>query len=117
MKQRKSKGGNMPLPLRFFDVHADQPSAAAGHDLLQASGLGVRPKIGGKSIKRSNHNKRTLRTLRRLKKRNNKTKGGFVPSVMEGFVAATSKYIVPLALFAGYKLMEKTKKNSKRSRK
>jgi hypothetical protein len=43
--------------------------------------------------------KRSLRTLR--------VKGGFYPSVMGSFVAAASKYVVPIALFAGYRLMKK----------
>lgn len=44
--------------------------------------------------------------------------GGFIPSVGEPFVAAASKYIVPLALFAGYKLMnqKKTRRNKRSSR-
>jgi len=46
--------------------------------------------------------KRSLRTLRTLR-----TKGGFYPSVMGSFVAAASKYVVPIALFAGYRLMKK----------
>jgi hypothetical protein len=45
---------------------------------------------------------RTLRTLRTLR-----TKGGFYPSVMGSFVSAASKYVVPIALFAGYRLMKK----------
>ena len=51
--------------------------------------------------------KRSLRTLRTLR-----TKGGFYPSVMGSFVAAASKYVVPIALFAGYRLMKKSKRRT-----
>ena len=53
--------------------------------------------------------RRTRRTLRTLR-----TKGGFYPSVMGSFVAAASKYIVPVALFAGYRLMKKGTRRTKR---
>ncbi len=50
-----------------------------------------------------------------MKSYKNKTRGGFMPSIMDGFAAAASKYIVPIALFAGYKLMtRKQKKGSRR---
>ena len=55
----------------------------------------IRPKIGGK--------RRQL--------------GGFYPSVMGNFIGASSKYIVPMALFAGYKLMTKKAKTAKRKAK
>ena len=62
----------------------------------------IRPRIGGGRTKRSTHAKKTKRTK--------KQRGGFVPSIMEGFCVAASKYIVPLALFAGYKWMTRSKK-------
>uniref|UniRef100_A0A6C0DG43 Uncharacterized protein n=1 Tax=viral metagenome TaxID=1070528 RepID=A0A6C0DG43_9ZZZZ len=43
-------------------------------------------------------------------------KGGFVPSVMGNFLLGASKYITPLALFAGYKLYTKTKNMKCRAR-
>ena len=50
--------------------------------------------------------------------RKNKTlkkKGGFVPSIGEPFSLAVSKFISPIALFAGYKFVtsSKTKKQRK----
>ena len=62
--------------------------------------------------KRTAKQRRTQR-IRRMK-------GGFVPSVMGNFLFGASKYITPLALFAGYKLYTKTKdmkRNTKRSTK
>jgi len=100
-KSRKRGGAATAFPLKYFDPTATEPSADAGHDLLKAiPPLGVRPKIGGR------------RKTKRVIRKNRKYTGGFVPSVMEGFVTATSKYIAPLALFIGYKFL--TKKNNKK---
>ena len=71
------------------------------------AGSVIRPRIGG-GIKRSKRTKRTKRTKQRGKQR-----GGFVPTIMEGFCMAASKYIVPLSLFAGYKWMTRSKKDKK----
>jgi hypothetical protein len=89
--------------LSYYNPGAAEPSANAGRDLLKAMApIGVRPKIGGKN--------------RHHTKKHRKTRGGFIPSVMDSFVVAASKYIVPLALFAGYKMMtKKGKKDSSRS--
>lgn len=94
-RNRSRKGGAATaFPLKYFDPTAPTPDAPAGHNLLHASGMGIRPKIGG----------------RRRKTR--RTKGGFVPSVMGSFLTSASKYIAPLALFAGYKLLTKKRKRA-----
>jgi hypothetical protein len=98
MRKTRKGGSYGPMPLKYFDASLTGPSANAGRDLLHASGMEIRPRIGGKRSKRTKRNKR----------------GGFVPSVMGNFVQSSSKYIVPMALYAGYKLM--TRKGSKRSR-
>ena len=112
--RRRNGGGATVMPLSYYNPGAAEPAADAGRDLLKAMPpIGVRPKIGGR---RSTRRMRSMRSTRRHRK-THKTRGGFVPSVMDGFVVAASKYIVPLALFAGYKLMtKKGKKSSKRSR-
>jgi hypothetical protein len=98
---RRKGGAATAFPLKYFNTQAEEPAASAGHDLLGASGMTVRPKIGGN---------------RRTRRNKNRSRGGFVPSVMDGFVVAASKYITPIALFAGYKLMtRKGKKGTKRS--
>ena len=95
-RSKRRNGGATVMPLSYYNPGAVEPAANAGRDLLKSIGpIGIRPRIGGK--------------YRRYTKKNKKTKGGFVPSVMEGFVVAASKYITPLALFAGYKLMTKKK--------
>jgi hypothetical protein len=98
-KTKRRGGAATAYPLKYFNAHAPEPEASSGRDLLQAiPPIGVRPRIGG--------SRKTRRILRK--------KGGFVPSVMDGFVAAASHYIVPIALFAGYKLM--TRKGKKATR-
>ncbi len=107
-RQKKNGGAATVFPLKYFDVNAKEPSAPAGRNLLEAMPpLGVRPRIGGaRKTKRVQKGKQTDKK---------KQKGGFVPSVMGGFITSASKYIAPLALFVGYKFM--TKKNKKGSRK
>ena len=101
------KKGGGPFPLKYYNSMAVEPSAAPGRDLLYTVGNTVRsaiPIMGG--------NKRGTRS-KRSKRGTYRKRGGFVPSVMGGFVEAASKYIVPLALFAGYKLMTKKKRRTK----
>jgi hypothetical protein len=95
-KNRKG-GAATAYPMKYFNASAFEPAAEPGKNLLEAiPPLGIRARIGGK----------------RKTKRN---KGGFVPSVMDGFAASASQYMVPIALFAGYKLMtRKGKRGSKR---
>lgn len=97
--KKRNGGGATVMPLKYFDPTATAPAADAGHNLLKAiPPLGIRARIGG---------------YRRTKR----NKGGFVPSIMDGFALSASKYIVPVALFAGYKLMtRKGKKSTRRHR-
>lgn len=101
-KTKRRGGAATAFPLKYFNTHAAEPEASSGRDLLQAiPPIGVRPRIGGR--------RKTHRIVRK------RARGGFVPTVMDGFVVAASKYIVPLALFSGYKLMtRKGKKGSRR---
>jgi hypothetical protein len=102
--KRRNGGAATVMPLSYYNPGASEPSANSGHDLLKAiPPFGVRPKIGG-----------GRRTKHKYTKRNRKIKGGFLPSMMEGFVASASKYLVPVALFAGYKLMTRKQKNGRR---
>lgn len=91
-KSIRRRGGNATnLPAPYFKAPLVQPSANAGQDLLKIVGNMVRPRIGGG-------------------KRKTKKRGGFVPSIMEGFSQVAGKYVLPLAMFAGYKLMNRTHK-------
>ena len=111
-RRNKNLKGGGPLPLRFFDVNAEHPSADAGNDLLNTSGRLVRPAIGGKRTKQ------TKRKSKRSRRSKRTMKGGFFPSIMEPFVLGCSKYIAPLAGLSAYKLLHNpTKRSGKRSKK
>jgi len=98
------------MPLAYFGAAPQMGMpVAAGGDIMIPKGLMVRPSIGGRT-KRSKQRKQ--RKQRKQTKRR-KQHGGFVPTIMEGFCMAASKYIVPLALFAGYKWMTRSKKGKK----
>jgi hypothetical protein len=110
-KPNMKKGGG-PLPLRYFDVNADHPSADPGCN-MRISGNVVRPAIGG-----TRRSKRTRRSNKTKRNRRTRTKGGFFPSIMEPFVLGCSKYIAPLAGLSAWKLMNHPMKRSgKRSTK
>jgi hypothetical protein len=100
MRRTRKRGGNRPLPLQYFGAAAPV-SASAGGDRLDVTGNMVRPAIGGR---------------RSMKRKSMKKCGGFYPSVMGNFVPAASKYITPIALFAAYKLMNKTSSTRKQRR-
>lgn len=100
MRRTRKRGGNRPLPAQYFG-EAAPVSAGAGVDLMEVSGKEVRTAIGGK---------RSMRSIRSMR---SKKRGGFYPSVMGNFIPAASKYITPLALFAGYKLLKKSQHTKK----
>ena len=55
--------------------------------------------------------------LKEVSRKSHKSRGGFVPSIMDGFVEAASRFIVPLALYSGYKLLSrKQKKQGRKTR-
>lgn len=63
---------------------------------------------------------RTTRATRKRatrKRTTRKTSGGFIPSVMEGFCAATSKYITPLTLLLLHRMMASPTKKQKKQKK
>jgi hypothetical protein len=103
---RRNGGAATVMPLSYYNPGAYEPAADKGRDLLEAiPPLGIRPKIGGR------------RTRKHRSRRHHKKRGGFMPSVMDGVVKAASQYVVPIALFAGYKLMtRKGKKAGRRTR-
>jgi hypothetical protein len=105
-RTRRHGGAATAFPLSYFDGKAPEASAPAGHDLQRASGLGVRPGIGlniGPVVKGGGCGCGIPR------------RGGFYPSVMGSFAQSASKYIVPMSLYAGYKMLKKSQeKSSKR---
>lgn len=104
-RSKRSRGG-APLPLAYFGV-APQIGMPVPESSDIVAGSVIRPRIGGGTTR----NKKAKKSKKEKKsKRTRKQRGGFIPTVMEGFCMATSKYIVPLALFAGYKWMTRSKK-------
>ena len=107
MKSRRRGGSSFPL--QYYNSKAPFVSGPAGTD-MQSYGNIIRPHIPMKGGLKGGSKAGSKAGSRRKRSR-----GVFVPSVMEGFVALTSKYITPLALFSGYKLM--TRKKSKKGKK
>ena len=104
---KKHGGAATAFPLNFFKADAPSPTGSAGNNLTGSYGNIVRAPlkvVGG-------YKKAILRRIKTIRKR-----GGFVPTVMEGFTQLAAKYITPLALFAGYKLM-KNRTKTRNSRK
>lgn len=101
MRRTRKQGGNRPLPLQYFGAAAPV-SASSGVDHLDITGNMVRPTIGGQY------------SIRSIKQKSAKKRGGFYPTVMGNFIPAASKYITPLALFAAYKLMKKSQHTKKK---
>jgi hypothetical protein len=100
---RRKGGAATSFPLKYFDNAIVQPMVQAGNDMLKSVNGVIRPQIGGR---RKRHTKKRHMTHRK--------KGGFLPSIMGNFTAAASKYIVPIALFSGYKLMTRKRNNKSR---
>lgn len=95
-RKKKVGGSNYPAPY-FNAAGLTQPQAAAGRDILtiQPNGAVIRSGLPVQNYPSA-------------------VTGGFVPSVGEPFVSAAAQYITPLALFAGYKLLNKSKKATRR---
>ena len=94
------------MPMKFFNANAAEPAAWGGRNIQYASGLGIRTAIGG--------------TRSKLKSRSKRSKGGFYPSVMGSFTDLAGRFITPIALYAGYKLITNRthhKRSTKRSTK
>jgi hypothetical protein len=97
------------LNARYPNVDLPTPDAAAGRDTLNTlrTGSMVRPILhqtatfrGGK--RRSMKHRRATRKVTRQSRRQ---KGGFIPSIGEGFSALAAKYITPVALYSLFRFM------------
>ena len=103
-RRKQSKGGAATVfPLSYFNGKSPDVDAAPGRDLLHASGLGVRPSIGPVSTVSKGGSCGC-----------NVRRGGFYPSVMGSFTHSASKYIVPMTLYAGYKMLKKSQQKGQR---
>jgi len=103
-RRTQSKGGAATVfPLSYFNGKSPEAFAPAGRDLLHASGMGVRPVIGPVSMTKGGGCPCNL-----------PRRGGFYPSVMGSFTHSASKYIVPMTLYAGYKMLKKSQQKGQR---
>jgi hypothetical protein len=103
-------------PASYVGLKGMDPSAGSGRDLLSTSRTSdtVRPVIPMKGGKRKTLRRKQRRQRKQRSQR--KQRGGFLPSIGEGFAAAAAKYAAPIALLGLYKLLNKTKSKSKRLR-
>lgn len=105
-------------PAKFVALGGMDPSAPAGKDIFggaQTSSV-ARPVIAMKGGKRRS-NRKQRKQRRKTQRKQRKQRGGFLPSIGEGFVAAAAKYAAPLALLGLYKLINKpTRKRSRSTR-
>lgn len=99
------------LPAKYFDIAMQQPSAGAGHCLLKANDVMVRPRIGGSRRLKQRHRRPPTR-----KPRTRRQRGGFLPSIGEPFAAAAAKYIAPLALYGVYRFLNPTRQAQTQTR-
>ena len=103
-------------PAKYVGLGGMDPSAPAGRDLLPESRMSTmaRPVIAMKGGKR----RRSQRRSQRRRRTHRKQRGGFLPSIGEGFAAAAAQYAAPIALLGLYKLFNKksTKKQGRRTR-
>lgn len=105
-------------PAKFVGLGGMDPSAHAGGAKLSIGmpyGLMARNATLMKGGKRR-RSQRRRRMQRRKTQR--KQRGGFLPSIGEGFAAAAAKYAAPIALLGLYKLFKKpaTRKRSRSTR-
>ena len=99
--QRRKRGG---FPGKYYGMEGVDPSAATQKDMPLPGTTNIRAAIPVQT-------KGGCGCLFRKK-------GGFVPSIMEPAVMGIKKFIVPAALFAGYKLINsKPAKSHRKSRK
>lgn len=100
--QRRKRGG---FPGKYYGMPGVDPSAAQQKDTQLSNNYTIRTAIPEQT-------KGGCGCLFPKKK------GGFVPSIMEPAVMGIKKFIVPAALFAGYKLINgKPAKSHRKSRK
>ena len=80
----------------------------------------VRPKIQMSAGRRKTARHRRKHSHRKLtrshKQKLRKHRGGFIPSIGEGFAAAAAKYITPVALYGLYRFIDNKKRRTRRRR-
>ena len=100
------------LPAKYFGLSGFDPTTAgAGRDLLgkvSQTSATIRPAIQMKGGKR--------RQTKRILRKSRKQRGGFVPSIGEGFAMAAAKYATPVALYGLFKFIRNSMTKRRTSR-
>lgn len=113
-------------PMRYTDPYYHVGTFGPGNDVLNSTSSVIRPRIGGvrvlKRVQKSRRSNRSNRSNRskhsnRSRLRYSRKNGGFIPTIMEPFVTSASKYIVPIALYSGYKLITNHTKTKTKTKK
>jgi hypothetical protein len=109
-----------PMPSKYVAGPFVQYSAQPGGPMLneaQTSDM-ARPRIpvsgGRRKIHRHRHSHRKI--TRRMRHKSRKQKGGFIPSIGEGFAAVAAKYITPIALYGLYRFIDNKKSRKSKGR-
>lgn len=111
-----------PMPSKYVAGPFIQYSAQPGGAMMGISQFGdiARPRIQMSAGRRKTirHHKRYShrKVTRRHKQKSRKQKGGFIPSIGEGFAAAAAKYITPVALYGLYRFIDNKKRRTRRRR-
>ena len=101
-------------PAKYVGLGGMDPSASAGGARLSIDmpyGVMARNATLMKGGKRRSHHRKQRKQRRKTQR------GGFLPSIGEGFAAAAAQYAAPIALLGLYKLFNKpTRKRSRSTR-
>lgn len=127
-RKAKKGGGSIAQPLAYVDPTVLPPNAAAGPNLLEQSGLILRPRIGGGSVQQPLAYMDPTQTVPsapagstmlvqqglvvrpEIHRQTGGNQGGFLPSVMKG-VVNSGVIVAPLAAMAAKRMWNGTRKS------
>jgi hypothetical protein len=111
------------MPSKYVAGPFVQYSAQPGGDLLTENRFSdmARPKIQMSAGRRKTHRRRyshrkVTRGHKHKAHKSRNQKGGFIPSIGEGFAAAAAKYITPVALYGLYRFIDNKKSRKSKGR-
>ena len=103
-------------PAKYVGLGGMDPSASAGSAKLDI-GMPYGVMARNATLMKGGKRRRSQRKQRKQRKQTRRQRGGFLPSIGEGFAAAAAQYAAPIALLGLYKLFNKpTRKRSRSTR-
>jgi hypothetical protein len=112
-----------PMPSKYVAGPFVQYSAQPGGPMLNEDPTSsmARPKIQMSAGRRKTHHRKyshrkITRRHKHKARKSRKQKGGFIPSIGEGFAAAAAKYITPIALYGLYRFIDNKKSRKSKGR-